>query len=278
MKSLYDYDVLVYEVFHRCWHILEYIEKHPKMDELEREVISNTIMNALVYKGLIDKDEETLDLANLCIRKSKDYFKYQEKPNATGIPLWLKEKLRAKKVKITAGMPISMFLAKPAGVAHFHFCLYDVCHAISTIFEDFTNISAIYDSPTRNGVRLTEPRPFLEINLDGEPYLIDVLLKRMYKKSFFSKNFNMEITFSKSNKKFNGSDKVYFNEEIALETNSFGNTLFALRDFLGLVVDSCDTAEMYYEIEQSKVNEPEAWRELAFEEECYKAWEKGLKN
>ena len=66
------------------------------MDESEKEVISNTIMDALVYKGLIKKDEETLDLDNLCIRKSRDYFKYQEKPNATGITLWLKEKLRTK--------------------------------------------------------------------------------------------------------------------------------------------------------------------------------------
>lgn len=276
MKSLYDYDVLVYEVFHRCWHILEYILKHPDMDELERDVISNTIMDALVYKGLINKDEETLDLANLCIRKSKDYFKYQEKPNATGIPLWLKEKLRTKKVKITAGMPISMFLAKPP--SRVHYCLYDPCHAISTVFDDFTLINAIYDSPTRKGVRLTEPRPFLEVSLNGELYLIDVLLKRLYKKSFFAKNFNIEITFSKSKKNFNKKDKKYYNEEVALEIEKFGSTLFSMKPFFGMIENSSSMAEMYYEIEQSKKNEPEAWRELAFEEECYKAWAKNLKN
>lgn len=48
---------------------MEYIEKHPDMDESEKEVISNTIMDALVYKGLIKKYEETLDLDNLCIKK-----------------------------------------------------------------------------------------------------------------------------------------------------------------------------------------------------------------
>lgn len=272
MKNLYDYDVLVYEVFHRCWHILDYIEKHPDMDELEKEVISNTIMDALVYKGLINKDEETLDLDHLCIRKSKDYFKYQESPNATGIPLWLKEKLRAKKVKITSGRPVSMFLAKPPRTTHF--CLYDVCHAVSIVFEDFTNISAIYDSPTRKGVRLTEDRPFLEVDINGESYLIDVLLKRMYKKSFFAKNFNMEITFTKSKKNFEEKDKKYFNEEIAKESDDFGNTLFALRNFLRIIKDCEETAEMYYEIEQSKKNEPEAWRELAYEEECYKVWKR----
>lgn len=276
MKSLYDYDVLVYEVFHRCWHILEYIEKHPNMDELEKEVISNTIMDALVYKGLINKDEETLDLDNLCIRKSNNYFKYQEKPNAIGIPLWLKEKLRTKKVKITAGMPISMFLAKPPGPVSY--CLYDPCHAISTVFADFTLINAIYDSPTRKGVRLTEPRPFLEVSLGGETYLIDVLLKRMYKKSFFTKNFNIEITFTKSKKNFNKKDKKYYNEEIALEIDNFGSTLFSMKPFFEMIENSSSMAEMYYEIEQSKINEPEAWRELAFEVECYKVWSKNFKN
>ena len=79
-----------------------------------------------------------------------------------------------------------MFLAKHPRISHF--CLYDVCHAVSTVFEDFTNISVIYDSPTRKGVRLTEDRPFLEVNINGESYLIDFLLKRMYKKNFFVKN------------------------------------------------------------------------------------------
>lgn len=244
------------------------------MDESEKEVISNTIMDALVYKGLIKKYEETLDLDNLCIRKSRDYFKYQEKPNVTGITLWLKEKLRTKKLVITAGMPITMFLAKPAGTAHF--CLYDVCHAISTVFDDFSLINALYDSPTRNGVRLEEDRPFLEVNLYGEPYLIDVLLKRMYKKSFFAKNFNIEITFTKSKENFDEQDTTYFNEIVAKESDNFGNTLFTLRNFLSLIEDSRSTAEMFYEIEQSKKNEPKAWQELAFEEECYKIWEKTI--
>lgn len=272
MKSLYDYDVLVYEVFHRCWHILEYIEKHPNMDELEKEVISNTIMDALVYRGLIDKDEETLDLVNLCIRKSKEYFKYQEKPNATGIPLWLKERLRTKKLKLTAGMPVSMFLAKPPGGTHY--CLYDICDAISTIFSDFTNINTIYDSPTRKGIRLTEDRPFLEVNLEGEHYLIDVLLKRMYKKSFFAKNFNMEITFSKSNKAFDKKAQKYYNEEIALENDNFATALFCIKNIIENYRDSEDMAEMYYELELSKKNEPNAWQEYALEVEKFKAWEK----
>lgn len=276
MKSLYDYDVLVYDVFHRCFHILEYMEKHPNMDELEREVISNTIMDALVYNKLVDKDEETLDLDNLCIRKSKFYFKYQEKPNVTGIPLWMKEKLRTKKIKITSGMPASMFLAKPPGFAHY--CLYDPCDAVSTIFDDFTLIDAIYDSPTRKGVRLTESRPFLEVNLEGEPYLIDVLLKRMYRKEYFQERFNMEVINSKSKKKFNAMDKYYYQKEIAQESNNFATSLFCFKDVIDFICDTGDYAEMYYELELSKKNEPEAWQKYYFEVENFNNWKKSLKD
>ena len=84
----------------------------------------------------------------------------------------------------------------------------------------------------------------------------------------------MEITFTKSKKNFDEKDKKYFNEEIAKESEYFGNTLFALRNFLGIIKDCEGTAEMYYELEQSKKNEPEAWKELAYEEECYKVWER----
>lgn len=53
MKSLYDYDILVYEVFHRCWHILEYIEKHPDMDELEKVKIILNIKKVLMPQGFL---------------------------------------------------------------------------------------------------------------------------------------------------------------------------------------------------------------------------------
>ena len=50
MKSLFEYDVLVNDVFYRCWHILEYIEKHSDIDKLERDAIQATIMDALVFR------------------------------------------------------------------------------------------------------------------------------------------------------------------------------------------------------------------------------------
>lgn len=61
MKSLLDYEPLVNEVFYKCWHILEYIEKHLEMTELDKEAIQATIMDALVYKNLINPEKESLD-------------------------------------------------------------------------------------------------------------------------------------------------------------------------------------------------------------------------
>lgn len=46
MTSLLDYDVITNKVFYKCWHILEYIDKHKKnMSELDKETIQATIMD-----------------------------------------------------------------------------------------------------------------------------------------------------------------------------------------------------------------------------------------
>ncbi len=57
MKKLLEYDFLMKDVFYKCWHILEYIDKHPNMSELDREAIKATIMDALVYKDLIEAEK-----------------------------------------------------------------------------------------------------------------------------------------------------------------------------------------------------------------------------
>lgn len=88
MKSLFEYDVLVNHTFYRSWHILEYIEKHPDMSELDREAIKATIMDALVYDGAIDPDWEYLDLDNLCISGDSAGYEYDLHPNVAGIPMW----------------------------------------------------------------------------------------------------------------------------------------------------------------------------------------------
>ena len=56
-KSLFEYDILVNDVFYRFWHILTWIEEHPDMSDLDKEAICATIMDALVYKCLIDPEK-----------------------------------------------------------------------------------------------------------------------------------------------------------------------------------------------------------------------------
>lgn len=96
LKSLYDYDLLVNDVFYRCWHILQYIEMHPDMDKLEKEAIKATIMDALVYKKEINPKKQSLDFDNLCIVDNLNHYTYEEHPDICGIPLWMKKNLERK--------------------------------------------------------------------------------------------------------------------------------------------------------------------------------------
>lgn len=204
MHSLFDYEILVNDVFYRGYNILIWIEKHPNMTILDKEAISNTIMDALVYKELIDKETERLDLENLRIVKSRDdkYFKYQSSPNVAGIPLWMMEKYEDRFCKFSGNSSAAFFLSKSGE----HYCIYDMNNVLSIIFSDFYFIMTSYDSPTRNGIRV-EKRPFIEVELYGEPYLIDCLTKRIYKKMYFVKNYKMKEIERRSNKNFSYKEK-----------------------------------------------------------------------
>ena len=133
MKSLYDYELLVNEVFHRNWSILTYLEEHRELDALEKECISNTIMDALVYKGLIDPTKQSLDLNHFCIVDDVEHFCYQEIPCVTGFPLWLKNHLRTKCFKCSVGSPAIFMVTKPCGIKLY--CLYDSCMALTPFFH-----------------------------------------------------------------------------------------------------------------------------------------------
>ena len=128
MKSLFDYEFLVNEVFYRSEHILSYLENHSDMTPLDIEAISNTILDALVAKKLIDPSEESLDLSNMCIAHDLTHHVYNPKPNVTSIPLDIKEAMRHHCLHISASVPISVFFAKPAGMVSF--CIYDMCYTI----------------------------------------------------------------------------------------------------------------------------------------------------
>lgn len=264
MKSLFEYEVLVNDTFYRSWHILEYIEKHPEMSDLDREAICASIMDALVYTNEINPDEDFLDLSNLCITNDATKYKYEEHPNIMGIPMWLKEKMRHKCVQISGGIPISMLVARPASYPG-AYCVYDPNTAVSSLFDDFTFYSVKYISPTR-GVRIKDSRPFVEVDLNGELYLVDVLTKRVLRSSWFKDAYDMEILDSNTPKKFNREQKSFYKEQTSEKVDlatylCFTETL--RREMPKTPMD----AEMDYERNQAIKNYPSEWERYKFIEE-----------
>jgi len=256
MINLLNYEVLVNETFYKCWHILDYIEAHPNMSELDKEAISATIMDALVTKKQIDPKTQSLDLQGMCIVNNLDHYNYEEHPNISGIPLWMKEEFRKKALQITGGIPISMFLAKPPSKV-VRYCVYDPNTAVSAIFPDATFYNATYNSPTR-GIRVKDIRPFVEVNINGELYLVDTLTKRILKSSWFKNTFDFQVHSQQTVSKFDKKRLRYYKESISEENHLASCLIFMLPmiDF-----DTPNHAEMKYEIEQSKKYFPKGWEE-----------------
>ena len=119
-------------------------------------------------------------------------YKYNKTPNVSGIPQYIKEQLRHKSIHQSAGLPVMLFIAKPP-TKFARYCVYDPNYAVSSIFDDANFINCIYDSPTRPGVRLTETRPFLEVEINGELYLIDTITNRIFNSIILFKHYNYFI-------------------------------------------------------------------------------------
>lgn len=258
MTNLYEYEILVKDVFYRGWNILEYIEAHPDMSELDQAAIKATIMDALVTKNLIDPNKQSLCLnpkdkkEKWCVVSNLDYYNYEIHPNVCGIPLWMKEEYRKKSIKTSGGIPVSMFLARPAGKPHY--CVYDPNTAASSIFKEATFYSANYDSPTR-GIRVDD-RPFVEVEINSELYLIDILTKRIFKSRWFIEKFNLEIISKSSTNEMNKTQIEYYQERL--------EDLLNLADFIESYQLFCkfnnpNMAEFKYEFEKSKEYFPEEW-------------------
>ncbi len=258
MKSLVDYELLINDVFYRCWHILDYIVAHPDLPPLERQAIESTIMEALVSKKLIDPTKESLDLQNLCICEDLNHYCYEKHPNICGIPLWMKEEFRKHSLVITGGIPISLSLAKPPSKI-IRYCVYDPNTAVSSIFPDATFYQAYYISLTRHK-RIEEVRPFVEVNIDGEPYLVDILTKRILKSSWFKENFDMQVVSSQKKSELSPEKKEIYQEQTA-PSNSLATMIPLYQTVLNF--SAPNQAETAYELEKSKEYFPEEWKKGA---------------
>ena len=250
MKKLIDFEIITNETFYKGWHILEYIEKR-ELTSLDIEAIKATIMDSLVYKGLINPEEEYLNLEELTITTNPSDYHYTKTPNVSGIPQHIKEQLRHISIKQSAGLPVMLFIAKPP--SKIGYCVYDPNYSVSSIFDNVNFLEVIYDSPTRPGVRLTETRPFIEVEINGEMYLVDTITNRIFKSSWFKETYNMDIKDSLSKKDFNRKQKARYKEMTAPEYN-LANSMFVYDMLLSL--PSEDLAETKYEAEQAKKNYP----------------------
>ncbi len=216
MKKLIDYDVLVNDVFYRSEHILDYIIRHKNISELDQKAISNTILDALVDCKVMDSTKQSLDLEEMAIVDDLDHITYDYHPTVTSIPLSIKEKMRQKCLKITGGLPISCF----------------------------------YNSPTRKGVK-TEVRPFLKISYHDEEYYVDALTKRMFKRDWFDKTYNLKEKERISKTNFSSFQQIFYDEQ-----TSSSDDYYILIDFFEPLTDSLigtfKYEEFIYEFDKSK--------------------------
>lgn len=258
MVSLYDYDFLQNSVFYRSEHILKYLERHKDISELDKEAIANTILDALVTEGLIDPEKQSLDFESLCIVDDLDHIIYNSTPNVTSIPLSIKKLMRQKCIIISASIPISIFCAKPAGLVQT--CIYDMNTAFSSLFPDFKFSLCNYDSPTKKGKKALK-RPFVEVVINGEDYLVDMLTKRIYKTSWFKEEFYLDTIYEVSSQDFTEEQKAYYQKRTQEHQN-----MAAYLHMMELITNSGTLhqkmEETLYELEESKKYFPEAWDEL----------------
>ena len=171
------------------------------------------------------------------------------------------EEFRKKSIIISGGIPISIFLAKPPSKFS-RYCVYDPNTAVSSIFDDATFYNCYYNSPTRNGVRIEEVRPFVEVNINKELYLVDTLTKRILRSSWFKEKYDFEIKSENTISKMDEKRLDYY-KGITKENKSFEHYLFMTYPLIK-PLDAPELAEIKYEIEQSKKYFSECWDSYEF--------------
>lgn len=260
MRKLSSYQVLKEDVFYRGMHILDYLYTAKDISNLDIEAIKNTILTALVEKNEINPGCEFLDLKKMVITDIY-YFGcdiYNPKPFVQGFPLWMKEKLRSRALKITGSLPVSVHASRPT--SELGYCIYDANTAFSILFDDFKFLVADYNSPTRPKTR-AQNRPFLEANVDGTAYLFDILTKRMYDKKAFMKIYDMDIKESISKSEFDDNQNKLYQEQTEENSNSYGAFLAMTDSFIDMMRNNPNMQEYIYEIEKSKKYFPQAFKD-----------------
>lgn len=258
MKSIYDFDVLQNEVFYRSEHILKYLERHKYLSDLDKVAIANTILDALVTKGLMDPNAQSLDFEHLEVCDDLDHIVYNPTPDVTSIPLSYKELMRQRCLNISGGIPVAVFCSKPAGPIHT--CIYDMNTAFSSFFPWFKFLLCDYDSPTRPGQKAVD-RPFLEVIINGEHYLVDMLGKLIFKTGWFKENFNLEVTWEMASDNFDAERQEFYKKQTADEQN-IALYLGTLEIFAKAGFNNPRLEEMVYETEQISKNFPNALKDF----------------
>lgn len=252
-KNLTEIPVMINDTFYRGQYILEYIRTHT-LTEVDKEAIKATIMDALHESNfqINGNKNYSLDFKHLCLVDNLNFYCYESTPNIMGIPFAIKKALRNKTIRLTGGIPVSTYITLP----NKNRCIYDLNTSVSSIFTDFSFIKANYQSLTREGEQVYN-RPFLQINYNGEEYLVDTLTKRIIKLSYFQQSFALEIIKSDSLKEFNGEKQAYYQEQ----TEEFLNFI-PLSMTMHIKIDS---DEYQYELKKAKEEYSEEWYQQEIE-------------
>lgn len=165
-----------------------------------------------VDSKVMNPTKQSLDLETMDIVDDLNHIIYDYHSTVTSIPLSIKEKMRHKCLKIT--------------------------------------VSCSYNSPTREGVR-TEVRPFLEISYHDDKYYVDALTKRMFKRDWFDKTYNLE-----EKERIPKTNISSFQQKFYDEQTSCSDDYYILIDFLEPLTDTLrgtfKNEELIYEFDKSK--------------------------
>lgn len=109
------------------------------------------------------------------------------------------------------------------------------------------------------GMRAKE-RPFVEVEINGELYLVDILTKRIFKSNEFAERYNMTELDSIKKSEFDKKRMDYY-EEQTKDSLGLGSYLMLTMSMIQMFEGNPLFAELFYEIEKSKEYFPLGWEQ-----------------